>query len=116
MGFFDELDEPAPEPPPSYREPEWIGPPDNWIPATVALYVTLARTDCGLDPAAAVGTGTVPSRGPLAFVFARPAEQIPETHATIDADPIIAAASRAVGIGRTSVRCHPADDEVAIQA
>lgn len=43
MGFFDEM-EPAPPPPPSYRLPDWIGPPENVIPATVALDVVLART------------------------------------------------------------------------
>src|SRR3954454_12842833 len=42
MSFFGEA-EPAPAPAPSYRMPEWIGPPENVIPATVALDVILVR-------------------------------------------------------------------------
>lgn len=197
MGFFDELDEPAPEPPPSYREPEWIGPPDNWIPATVALDVALARTDSvavwvadalvfptglsfginvqwrgpepprreplffGLStaddprfgveladgrkviaamrtrqpfhmrpdrpilrPRSGGGGGNrhradlwlwpLPALGPLAFVFAWPAEQIPEMRATIDADPIIDAASRAVEMWPDERPLPPREDDVVI--
>jgi len=43
MGFFDD---PPPEPPPAepeYRTPEWIAPPENVVPATVALDVMLVR-------------------------------------------------------------------------
>jgi hypothetical protein len=42
MSFFDEP-EAVPAPPPSYRTPEWIGPPENVIPATVALDVVLVQ-------------------------------------------------------------------------
>jgi hypothetical protein len=42
VSFFDEP-EPTSSPPPSYRTPEWIAPPDNVIPATVALDVILVR-------------------------------------------------------------------------
>jgi hypothetical protein len=40
--FFDEPP-PSPPSPPSYRTPEWIGPPENVIPATVALDAILLR-------------------------------------------------------------------------
>jgi hypothetical protein len=42
VSFFDEP-EAAPAPPPDYRTPEWIAPPENVIPATVALDVILVR-------------------------------------------------------------------------
>ena len=42
MSFFED---PAPPsaPPPEYRTPEWIAPPENVIPATVALDVILVQ-------------------------------------------------------------------------
>jgi hypothetical protein len=42
VSFFGD---PAPPPPPtpSYRTPAWLGPPDNVLPATVALDVVLVR-------------------------------------------------------------------------
>jgi hypothetical protein len=42
VSFFDEP-EPAPPPPRDYRTPEWIAPPENVIPATVALDVILVQ-------------------------------------------------------------------------
>jgi hypothetical protein len=41
VSFFDEPA--APPQPPSYRTPEWLAPPENVIPATVALDVMLLR-------------------------------------------------------------------------
>ena len=43
MSFF----EPPPPPPevPEHRQPEWIGPPENVLPASFPLALTLARTD-----------------------------------------------------------------------
>jgi hypothetical protein len=45
VSFF--ASDPAPEPPepPEYRPPAWSGPPENELPATVALDVLLARSD-----------------------------------------------------------------------
>jgi hypothetical protein len=42
MSFFED---PAPPsaPPPEYRTPEWIAPPENVIPTTVALDVILVQ-------------------------------------------------------------------------
>lgn len=45
MGFFDEVDEPLADPPRSLDAFDWAGPPNDWMPATVALDVVLARTD-----------------------------------------------------------------------
>jgi hypothetical protein len=42
MSFFDEPEAVAAESP-SYRTPEWIGPPENVIPATVALDLVLVQ-------------------------------------------------------------------------
>ena len=42
MSFFDDA-EPPPAPPPDYRTPEWLAPPENVRPATVALDVVLVR-------------------------------------------------------------------------
>jgi hypothetical protein len=42
VSFFDDLERAAP-PPPSYRTPEWLAPPDNVLPATVALDVLLVH-------------------------------------------------------------------------
>jgi hypothetical protein len=42
VSFFDEPGSSPPDPePPSYRTPEWLAPPPNLIPATVALDVVL---------------------------------------------------------------------------
>jgi hypothetical protein len=43
VSFFDQPP-PAP-PPPDYRTPEWLAPPENVIPATVALDAVLVRRD-----------------------------------------------------------------------
>lgn len=42
MSFF-ELPEPPPEPPVAH-EPEWLGPPDNFLPAPFSLSLLLVRT------------------------------------------------------------------------
>jgi len=43
VSFF----EPPPPPPevPEHRQPEWVGPPENVLPASFPLALTLARTD-----------------------------------------------------------------------
>ncbi|MCZ4492427.1 MAG: hypothetical protein JWP53_1358 [Conexibacter sp.] len=61
MGFFEDVEPPPPPPEPvQYRSPPWSGPPDNVVPATVALDVLVVRT-----PAWAVwiGHGSVTPEG-----------------------------------------------------
>lgn len=43
MGFFDEPPAGPPPPAPDYRTPEWLAPPENVVPATVALDAVLVR-------------------------------------------------------------------------
>ena len=43
MGFFDEPPQGSPPPVPDFRTPEWIAPPENVVPATVALDAVLVR-------------------------------------------------------------------------
>jgi len=43
VSFFDDAEAPPPAPPPDYRTPEWLAPPENVRPATVALDLVLVR-------------------------------------------------------------------------
>ncbi len=192
MSFFDEPVATPPEPP-DYRSPEWSGPPDNVIPATVALDVVLVRRPdlaiwvadalafpaglCfGLNilrrepesdhrpslfgprgPAAlrfglrlpdgtkilddrpqqskssqapkqpvlrrTSGSGAMhfsqqkwwlwplPPSGSLTFVLAWPAEEVDETSAQLDTNPILAAAARAQVMWPDDRTVWPDDDE-----
>jgi hypothetical protein len=62
MGFFDDVEPPRPPlpEPVEYRSPPWTGPPVNFVPATVALDVLLARTP---DWAVWIGEGSVTPDG-----------------------------------------------------
>jgi hypothetical protein len=121
-GFFDDLaEEPPPEPEPRYRSPNWLTPPENVRPATIALDAVLfqdGRRALWVDAARVYPQGLLPTlvprggggvgayhyefwlwplapRGPLSFVFAWPALGIPESRATVATEPILGAASRA---------------------
>jgi hypothetical protein len=65
MSFF-EPPPPPPVPPPRPQAPEWVGPPDNVMPASFPLDVVLARTD---DLALFVHSGRAYRHG-FEFTFA----------------------------------------------
>lgn len=114
VGFFDDVPPPpAPDEPPRYRPPAWIGPPDNMVSRLTDLGPSPFRATADGPPTAPVliarggygGSGCwrqdfwlwpLPSAGPLALVMEWPAEGVPETRVELSADDLGAAAERAI--------------------